>query len=134
MGYIKRACFILFWVCDTVWIGQSADVEETLPSEPENGALLGSERYQGPRSRSCSETPTESHTAVLHQRRATQPHGGPAAAGEQRASPSKARLKEVPHSYNPVLQIRVFSMVCGNSLLVSEFTSQIQRLRTAWPT
>ncbi|XP_035117460.3 zinc finger protein 839 isoform X1 [Callithrix jacchus] len=73
---------------------QSADVEETLPSEPENGALLGSERYQGPRSRSCSETPTESHTAVLHQRRATQPHGGPAAAGEQRASPSKARLKE----------------------------------------
>uniref|UniRef100_A0A2K6S4A7 Zinc finger protein 839 n=1 Tax=Saimiri boliviensis boliviensis TaxID=39432 RepID=A0A2K6S4A7_SAIBB len=73
---------------------QSADVEETLSSEPENGALLGSERYQGPRSRSCSETPAESHTAVLLQRRATQPHGGPAAAGEQRASPSKARLKE----------------------------------------
>uniref|UniRef100_A0A2K5E9Q6 Zinc finger protein 839 n=1 Tax=Aotus nancymaae TaxID=37293 RepID=A0A2K5E9Q6_AOTNA len=74
---------------------QSTDVEETLPSEPENGALLGSERYRGPRSRSRSETPAESHTAVLHRRRATQPHGGPAVAGEQRSSPSKARLKEL---------------------------------------
>ncbi|XP_033047122.1 zinc finger protein 839 isoform X3 [Trachypithecus francoisi] len=81
--------------------GQSVDIEETLPSEPENGALLGSERYQGPRRGACSEAPAESRTAVLQQRRAAQLPGGPAAAGEQRASPSKARLKEFLQQCDP---------------------------------
>ncbi|PNI97212.1 ZNF839 isoform 9, partial [Pan troglodytes] len=44
--------------------------------------------------RACSETPAESRTAVLQQRRAAQLPGGSAMAGEQRASPSKAKLKE----------------------------------------
>ncbi|XP_058285419.1 LOW QUALITY PROTEIN: zinc finger protein 839 [Hylobates moloch] len=89
-----RSCLVTESARGGLQNGQSVDVEETLPSEPENGALLGSERYQGPRRRACSETPAESRTAVLQQRRAAQLPGGPAAAGEQRASPSKARLKE----------------------------------------
>ncbi|XP_054305294.2 zinc finger protein 839 isoform X1 [Pongo pygmaeus] len=89
-----RSCLVTESACSGLQNGQSVDVEETLPSEPENGALLGSERYQGPRRRTCSETPAESCTAVLQQRRAAQLPGGPAAAGEQRVSPSKARLKE----------------------------------------
>ncbi|XP_054386549.2 zinc finger protein 839 isoform X3 [Pongo abelii] len=93
-----RSCLVTESACSGLQNGQSVDVEETLPSEPENGALLGSERYQGPRRRTCSETPAESCTAVLQQRRAAQLPGGPAAAGEQRVSPSKARLKEVAES------------------------------------
>nr|XP_018865361.3 zinc finger protein 839 isoform X2 [Gorilla gorilla gorilla] len=89
-----RSCLVTESARGGLQNGQSVDVEETLPSEPENGALLRSERYQGPRRRACSETPAESRTAVLQQRRAAQLPGGPAAAGEQRASPSKARLKE----------------------------------------
>ncbi|XP_063499900.1 LOW QUALITY PROTEIN: zinc finger protein 839 [Symphalangus syndactylus] len=89
-----RSCLVTESARGGLQNGQSVDVEETLPSEPENGALLGSERYQGPRRRACSETPAESRTAVLQQRRAAQLPGGPAAAGEQRVSPSKARLKE----------------------------------------
>nr|XP_054386549.1 zinc finger protein 839 isoform X3 [Pongo abelii] len=93
-----RSCLVTESARSGLQNGQSVDVEETLPSEPENGALLGSERYQGPRRRTCSETPAESCTAVLQQRRAAQLPGGPAAAGEQRVSPSKARLKEVAES------------------------------------
>ncbi|NP_001372002.1 zinc finger protein 839 isoform 8 [Homo sapiens] len=89
-----RSCLVTESARGGLQNGQSVDVEETLPSEPENGALLRSERYQGPRRRACSETLAESRTAVLQQRRAAQLPGGPAAAGEQRASPSKARLKE----------------------------------------
>ncbi|XP_024204698.2 zinc finger protein 839 isoform X2 [Pan troglodytes] len=89
-----RSCLVTESARGGLQNGQSVDVEETLPSEPENGALLRSERYQGPRRRACSETPAESRTAVLQQRRAAQLPGGSAMAGEQRASPSKAKLKE----------------------------------------
>ncbi|XP_025247167.1 LOW QUALITY PROTEIN: zinc finger protein 839 [Theropithecus gelada] len=96
-----RSCLVTESAHGGLQNGQSIDIEETLPSEPENGALLGSERYQGPRRRACSETPAESCTAVLQQRRAAQLPGGPAAAGEQRASPSKARLKEFLQQCDP---------------------------------
>nr|XP_007986089.2 LOW QUALITY PROTEIN: zinc finger protein 839 [Chlorocebus sabaeus] len=96
-----RSCLVTESAHGGLQNGQSVDIEETLPSEPENGALLGSERYQGPRRRACSETPAESRTAVLQQRRAAQLPGGPATAGEQRASPSKARLKEFLQQCDP---------------------------------
>ncbi|EHH63902.1 hypothetical protein EGM_16973, partial [Macaca fascicularis] len=73
-----RSCLVTESAHGGLQNGQSIDIEETLPSEPENGALLGSERYQGPRRRACSETPAESRTAVLQQRRAAQLPGGPA--------------------------------------------------------
>uniref|UniRef100_A0A2K5HL15 C2H2-type domain-containing protein n=1 Tax=Colobus angolensis palliatus TaxID=336983 RepID=A0A2K5HL15_COLAP len=96
-----RSCLVTESAHGGLQNGQSVDIEETLPSEPENGALLGSERYQGPRRGACSEAPAESRTAVLQQRRAAQLPGGPAAAGEQRASPSKARLKEFLQQCDP---------------------------------
>nr|XP_054954017.1 zinc finger protein 839 isoform X6 [Pan paniscus] len=96
-----RSCLVTESARGGLQNGQSVDVEETLPSEPENGALLRSERYQGPRRRACSETPAESRTAVLQQRRAAQLPGGSATAGEQRASPSKAKLKEFLQQCDP---------------------------------